>query len=485
VNIASATLLCVLALAAPDGLDDLHLLDGGIKRISSYDRDGGNQDFFVVAPGNSLVLADIKGAGTIRRIFIKVNTEDPAHLRSMLLRFYWDETRDPCVDCPLGDFFALGNGRYYPVNSLPVVVGKGRGMTCYFPMPFRKRAHLLLVHEGRGPEARIHYQIDYTKGAPERGAGLFHAHYAQGYLNRTSNHYTVLHAIGKGKYVGTVLSVVLGEDGWFGEGDEKFYVDGEDVASIKGTGLSDYFGCAWGFQHGFCSPYFGTPQAGDLARGEEFTGYRFHINDPIAFDKELFFCLEHQGERFSKGRKSLDNVARGDAYFSVAYWYQNDPHHSFAMIPFVADRISGDLRFTVEGEKLGQVEASNESAGVKILDDAVLRTFDAKEPGGFITFSAHAVAKGEHELSGRFLSSTRCGRYQLSVNGTPVGPVQEFFGDRGGQGREHEKIEERVVLGRIKLDSLELTLRFEAVDADDRSEGYLIGIDSLVLRPLE
>lgn len=483
--IATGIVLMALFLGGSDGLADLCLLDGGIKRLSSYDRNGGNKDFFTVSPGNALVLADIKGAGTIRRIFIKVNTDDPAHLRSMLLRFYWDGMRDPCVDCPLGDFFGLGNGRYAPVTSIPIVAGTGRGMTCYFPMPFRKRAHLVLVNEGRGSEARVHYQIDYTEGQPAPGAGLFHAHYSQGYLTRTSDHYMVLHAVGKGKYVGTVLSVVLGENGWFGEGDEKFYVDGEEVASIKGTGLSDYFGCAWGFQKGFNAPYFGTPHAGDLEKGGEFTGYRFHINDPITFEKELFVAFEHCGERFSGGRKLFDAAVRGDAYFSVAYWYQNDPHHSYTVIPYVADRISGDLRFTVEGEQLGVVDSSEDSVGSMILDGAVLRTFEPGSPGDFVTFEARALANGRHEISGRFLSSTKCGRYQLSVNGTPVGQVHDFFDNRGGTGMRHEKIVERVVLGRLKLSVGKVTLRFEAVDKDERSGGFLFGIDSLTMRPLE
>ncbi|MHC4941659.1 MAG: glycoside hydrolase family 172 protein, partial [Planctomycetota bacterium] len=328
-------------LGLPSGeLDDLPLLNGGIKRVSSYDLKEGNNDFYMVFPGQTLTLADIKGHGTIKRIYIKVDSDDPNHLRNMLLRFLWDNAEGASVDCPLGDFFALGHGRYYPVKSVAVVTGNRRGLTCYFPMPFFQRAQIFLEYEGRSSLNRIYYQIDYDPRMPPKEAGYFHAAYNQGVLNPGDAYYPVLHAEGKGKYVGLVLSMVLGEDGWFGEGDERIYVDDQNVPAVQGTGLDDLFGTAWGFEKGFNGPYSGTPVAGDLTRGSEFVGYRFHLRDPVTFSKSIDVVLEHLGERFIDDRKLGRDMSRRDEFYSVAYWYQVPPVVPFVRMPVADYRVS-------------------------------------------------------------------------------------------------------------------------------------------------
>jgi len=468
---------------ASDELDALPLLSRGITRLSSHDRDGGDEDFFQLAAGNSLVLADIKGSGTIKRLYIKVDSDDPVHLRSMVLRFYWDNSRDPCVECPLGDFFALGHGRYARVNSVPIVTGHKRGMTCYFPMPFYKRALMVLVNEGRGIQNRIFYQIDYQKGPPAGGAGLFHAQYAQGMMTRSDGNYVVAHAKGRGKYVGTVLSVVCGEDGAFWEGDEKFFIDGEEFPAVQGTGLDDYFGGAWGFEQGFSAHYFGTPVVDGTGKGSEFTGYRFHIRDPISFSKELILSIEHRGVRMMDGR-SLGVSSRREQYFSVAYWYQTPSHKQFTAIPYVAERISGSRHHVREAEMLEVVESTEDPISYDVLDGETVILFNADEEGDSLTFRTIVAVSGEYEIAGSFLRSRRGGIYSLTVNGTVLGPQQDFFNDRGGQGRDCRLVDDKVLFGRITLQAGTAVLRFRVDGNNELSEGFLLGIDNLSLRPV-
>jgi len=473
---------CLAQYCPADELDRLPCLHEGIVRLSSYDRDGGDEDFFQLASGNSLVLADIKGSGTIKRFYIKVDSDDPVHLRTMMLRFYWDNQRDPCVECPLGDFFGLGHARYARVNSIPIVTGHKRGMTCYFPMPFRKRALMVLVNEGRGIRNRIFYQIDYSKGEPPEGAGLFHAQYGQGMMTRSDGNYVVAHAKGKGKYVGTVLSVVCGEDGAFWEGDEKFFVDGEEIPAVQGTGLDDYFGGAWGFDPGFCAPYFGTPVADGTERGAEFCGYRFHLRDPISFEKELILAIEHRGTRMMDGR-SLGISTRREQYFSVAYWYQTPSHKPFSSIPYVAERISGGRHYLREGEMLDVVESTEDPISYDVLDGETLLFYDADEEGDSIAFRTVVSVSGEYEIAGSFLRSLRGGIYSLTVNGTVCGPQQDFFNNRGGKGRECRVLDDKVLFGRIMLQAGPVVLRFRVDGNNDLSEGFRLGVDSVTLRP--
>ncbi len=491
--VLSGVLLIMIVLTPSDGLDGLPLLEKGVKRVSSYDLTGGDHDYLSLEPGGALVLADIQKPGTIKRFYIKVDSEDPAHLRTMLLRFYWDGSKSPCVESPLGDFFGLGHSRYYEVNSLPLVTGNNRGMTCFFPMPFKKSALMVLENEGRGRTSSVYFQIDYIPGMPEEGSGLFHAQYTQGFLTRSSGDHLALKAKGKGRFAGMVLSIVLGEDGWFWSGDEKFYIDGEKLPSIRGTGLDDYFGGAFGFKPKFCSPFFGTPLAGNALRGAEFTGYRFHIEDPIIFRKELAVFLEHQGQRYVKGRKVYDRAARRDEYYCVAYWYQEPRHQPFALMPYVGDRITGDRSYTIEGEMLEILGSSGDPVSIKVLDGAAIllfeadgKTHDKGETGDFISFRLVIPRAGMYEISGRFLRSRQCGCYQLSVNGESLGEPIDFYNDRGGKGRNCEILEEKVVLGRINIPGSEQNIfKFKACRNGSHSESCYFGIDSLMIRPIE
>ncbi|MBU0755390.1 MAG: DUF2961 domain-containing protein [Planctomycetes bacterium] len=481
----SALFYLFFALALPSGeLDDLPLLSGGIRRLSSFDSTDGNNDFFEVHPGQSLVLADIKGSGTIKRIYIKVDSNDPAHLRNMVLRFFWEDNKAPGVDCPLGDFFAQGHAKYAPVDSAPLVTGNRRGLTCYFPMPFRKHALLLLQNEGRGSRNRVTYQIDYEPGEPKEGAGLFHAAYNQGVENVGDNNYLVLHAEGRGKYVGLVVSMVLGEDGWFGEGDERIYVDDEKTPAVQGTGLDDLFGCAWGFQKGFSSRYSGTPVAGDLTAGSEFVGYRFLFRDPVTFQKSIDVYLEHVGDRFLESSFMGDGMSRHDEFYTVAYWYQDKPSEKFVRMPTADLRISGDRRFTAEGELLPLASDSYQQVAPRRVDGVKVTRFTPKGVGDEVVFTIHCSATGWYDLSGFFTRSALHGIYRVRLAGEILGLPLDFYTGEGGQGRYFTRRSDEMFLGSVYLPAGSHSLGFEAMEPNPNAAGMLLDIDALIFRPI-
>jgi hypothetical protein len=480
----TAAMFLIVSFVIPDGeLDDLPILDGGIKRISSYDRKEGDNDFFLLAPQQSLELADIRGPGTIKRFFIKVHSSDPAHLRSMVLRFYWENAKFPSVECPLGDFFALGHGKYYEVNAAPIITGNRRGMTTFFPMPFRERALMLLVNEGRGHSSRIYYQIDYLSRDVPENTGLFHAVYNQGALGPGSDNYLALHTEGEGKFVGLVLSVVLGEDGWFGSGDERIYVNGRDVPAVQGTGLDDFFGSAWGFQQGFSGPYFGTPVMGDLTAGSEFVGYRFHLRDPITFDKSIDVVFEHVGERYSEGQLVGDGMSRRDAYFSVAYWYQRKPYNPFNKMPLVFDRIAGNRIITVEGEQMPVAESCKERVRPEVVYGATVARFTPDAIGDVAEFSFRVSAMAWHEVSGFFTRSARHGTFRVTVDDTVVAQSVDFFKGEGGQGRYYTQRSDEIFFGQVFLTSGDHVVRFEALEPNEKAKDMLLGVDAMLFRP--
>jgi len=478
-----AGLMMMLCLACPDELDDLPLLKGGIQRISSYDRNDGDNDFYSVYAQQTLVLADIPGPGTIKRFYIKVDSNDPAHLRSLLLRFFWDGSKYPCVECPLGDFFALGNGRYYEVDSAPIVTGNQRGMTCFFPMPFNKRAYLVLANESKLGASRIYYQIDYEPRAPDKNAGLFHAVYNQAVLGSASANYLALHTEGQGKYVGLVLTVLLGEDGWFGSGDERIFLNGSNIPSTQGTGLDDLFGGAWGFRNGFCGRYFGTPYVGDLTQGSEFVGYRFHLRDAITFSKSIDVVLEHVGERFAGGKKIGDSMARNDTFFSVAYWYQRKPYEPFNRMPNVSDRIAGYRIFAVEGEQMYPAEiCRNKITSVQAYGATVVR-YTPEKAGDTCELRFGISLAGWYDVSGFFTRSARQGAFKVMLDDKVLAERMDFYKGEGGHGRFNTQRSDEIFFGKHNLSGGDHLLRLEALEPREEALGLLLGIDTMVFKP--
>jgi hypothetical protein len=322
------------------------------KRASSYDRSGGNADARPIAAGETLVLLDDAGPGLVSHIWVTIASDDPHHLKALVLRMYWDGEAAPSVETPIGDFFGLGLGDYFLYESLPLSVGSDKALNCFFPMPFKKHARITVTNEGKQRVDSFYFNIDYRAYSKPLPADTlyFHAQYrqaapAKGWTNQWQNNsdpqieakknldgdgnYVWMEATGRGHFVGVTMSVLQNQDGWWGEGDDMFFVDGENLPSINGTGSEDYFLGAWDFgKHAFSDGLYGAPVKGEEYAGSRSSVYRFHLDSPITFTKSLRATIEHGHANH-----------RSDNYFSVAYWYQTEPHAPFPALPSLEQRI--------------------------------------------------------------------------------------------------------------------------------------------------
>ncbi|MGO8750933.1 MAG: glycoside hydrolase family 172 protein [Thermoguttaceae bacterium] len=307
-------------------------------RLASTDPKFHNGDSRFIAPGARLDLGRIEGSGRITHVWFTIAGKSSDHLRELVLRMYWDGADKPAVECPLGDFFGLGFGRYVEYKSAPIAIGGVNALNCYWPMPFAKGAYLTLTNEGREPVPSCYFNIDYrlddqrareVRGGPgqiefnrpAREVRYFHTQYRQAFPVPKGKDYLILETAGSGHHVGTFLSVMANSDGWWGEGNDKFYVDGAVKPTIEGTGSEDYFCGAWDFQHAFSNPFNGVPlydnpQKGGEKRGILNTCYRWHIQDPVPFTKSLRFTIEH-----GRGGPDDDRRPLRNHYSSVAYYY--------------------------------------------------------------------------------------------------------------------------------------------------------------------
>ena len=339
------------------------------KRVSTFDKSGGNSDSIRIAPGETKVIADIDGPGVISHIWMtsfgKWGPEDDRNfdsltLRKMLIRFYWDNEEEPSVLAPVGDFFNLGHARAYSHQSVffsstcnATIEGMESprvSMNSWIPMPFRKNARIELFNEQEMPVTTYFY-IDYQEHdtLPE-DAMYLHANWNRISRNEVvkaekgknlsdKDNYVVLEAEGNGTYIGMNMSIDNIEGGWWGEGDDMIFIDRDGAREwppdMHGTGSEDYLCHAWGMQkqaHLYC----GQPwsEIDDVANGHHFSGkvcvYRFHGVDPIPFKKNIRVSIEH-------GHAN----DRGDDWASTAYWYQSEPHKSFEKMLTVTERLPG------------------------------------------------------------------------------------------------------------------------------------------------
>lgn len=291
----------------------------------------------IVIPAEStFTLADIAGPGAIQHIWM---TSFPSHWRNLILRFYWDDEQAPSVEVPFGDFFCNGWCERTNVNSLPVAVNPAGGMNSYWVMPFRKSAKIT-VENRANEEVVLYYQIDYTLTDVPEDAAYFHAKWNRSNPVKYKDVHTILDGVkGKGHYVGTYLAWQVNNSGWWGEGEVKFYMDGDkEFPTICGTGTEDYFGGAWNFEQPkgeyceFSTAYLGLPQVlkpDGLYRSQtRFGMYRWHVMDPIRFEEDLRVTVQALGWR-SGGRylPLQDDIA------SVAFWYQSEPHVAYPKLP--------------------------------------------------------------------------------------------------------------------------------------------------------
>ncbi len=343
---------CVSTSAPPPSLSTLDQpLDFSARRDSSFDANwkDGNADARPIPPGQTLTVAELQGPGRIAHIWFTIAADDPVYPRSMVLRMYWDGEDSPSVEAPIGDFFAMGHGVKQNLTSLPVAISSdGRAYNCYWPMPFRKSARITVSNDSDKPVHALYYYVDWQKlpGLPA-DTPYFHAQYRQETPCGPED-YLLLDTEGKGHYVGTVLSVRHRENSWFGEGDDRFYIDGETTPSLNGTGTEDYFCDAWGFRE-LNRPYYGVSLWEGYEVGDRGTAYRWHVQDPVPFNKSLRVTIEHKGVLFDEqGKVSTGFGLRHDDFYSVAFWYQTGAAGRFAEIPPMSERVPKCERIEIE-----------------------------------------------------------------------------------------------------------------------------------------
>ena len=290
-----------------------------------------------VAPGETFEIANIEGPGAIQQIWLTPT----GNWRFSILRIYWDDQEHPSVECPVGDFFACGWGKYAQLSSLAICVNPGSAFNCYWEMPFQKKCRMTLSNLD-DKEMVLYYQINYTLTEIPSDAAYFHAQFRRTNPLPYKEDYTILDGVsGNGHYIGTYMAWGVNNNGWWGEGEIKFYMDGDDkFPTICGTGTEDYFCGSYNFDVGkenggyreFTTPYTGLPQVlkpdGLYQSNTRFGMYRWHIMDPIRFQSELRVTIQALGWR-SGGRylPLQDDIA------SVAYWYQTLPTVPFAPLP--------------------------------------------------------------------------------------------------------------------------------------------------------
>ncbi len=284
-------------------------------------------------PGSLTTLADVEGPGVIQHIWITVH---PKAYRSCILRMYWDGEETPSVEVPLGDFFVNLHGLRYNVTSLPITVNPSGGFNSYWPLPFAKRARITIENQYWEAISGFFYQITYALGEVPAGAGRFHAQWRRSMTTREYPEHVILEGVrGQGHYVGTVLGWNQFSNGWWGEGEVKFYLDGDgEHPTICGTGTEDYFGGAWGFGETFSTPFLGYPlwvqNEGEVPRHGL---YRWHVMDPIRFQQDLRVTVQALGWWLNHKFEPLT-----DDICSVAYWYQAEPHAPFPALADLAGR---------------------------------------------------------------------------------------------------------------------------------------------------
>jgi hypothetical protein len=289
-----------------------------------------------IEPGECREIANIEGSGAIQQIWMTPT----GTWRFSIIRIYWDDQEQPAVECPAGDFFANGWNKFAQVTSLPVCVNPGSAFNCYWEMPFRKRCRITFTNIGFDP-MMLFYQINYTLTDVPDDCAYFHAQFRRTNPLPYKEVYTIVDGIkGRGQLVGIYMAWGVNNCGWWGEGEIKFYMDGDDeFATIVGTGTEDYFCGSYNFENRetkkyqeYTTPYAGLPQVirpdGVYQSQTRFGMYRWHITDPIRFQQDLRVTIQALGWR-SKGRylPLQDDIA------SVAFWYQALPTAAFPPLP--------------------------------------------------------------------------------------------------------------------------------------------------------
>ena len=487
------------AAASADPLDLARLKEFAAYRSSSNNADpASNDDSKRPIPGETTVLADLEGPGVVTHMWVTIASNEYAWPRLLRLRVYYDGSASPSVDAPVGDFFGVGLGQERNVNSQMVRdSSSGRARNSYWPMPFRKSCKITITNEGRRRVSNLYYHVDWRKekSLPEDVA-YFHARYRQELPTAKGKHYEILNVRGHGHYVGTVFSVIQNEAGWFGEGDEYFYVDGARKPSIEGTGTEDYFNDAWSFRVSD-GPYYGITIAEGTGLGSRMSAFRWHVVDPIPFTRSLRFEIEHAGWTYNTdGSVRSGFEERADLFSTVAFWYQQGIAEGLPEVPYGPARLPHGNARQIEVERsIGEVKTEGGEAGVQkeVFWSRDLLFFKAKGPGSKMHVPFDVEEDGNYELLAQIAHAPDYGSYEVLLDGQPIvsdvrlehepganlglpGPIDAY----------HLEIyvAEDHLLGWKRLARGRHELTLVCAGKNTLSAGYNLGIDTLILARL-
>ncbi|MBI5832735.1 MAG: DUF2961 domain-containing protein [Armatimonadetes bacterium] len=486
-------------VGAQTPLDDLSRPQvGRSRRVSSTAKlegqprgdlnEASNHDNFRVAPGATHVVMDQAGPGVITHMWFTFLGPGPqdwapqgsANHQEMLLRITWDGQAKPAVEAPLGDFFANCFGRRDEVISEPVVVEDADSYNCFWRMPFRKHAKIEIVNQSKQAINLLYYNIDWLQ-VPSLPADTpyFHAQYRQEYPAVSGRDYVVLDTKGKGHYVGTVMAVRTRSPMWFGEGDEKIYVDGEAKPSIWGTGTEDYFLSAWGLKR-TKTPYFGVPYFDTWGVvGGHTSAYRWHLKDPIVFGTGLKVTFEHFGwisaDENADGKVNSWNE-RQDDVSSVAYWYQTGESAFNGQTPDGPERRLPSLERTIAYARDGARHSAGDAVAQRLdlYDGPQLLFKPEKAEGAWLEVPFRVERKEPLHLVLNLTTSYDFGRWQPSLNGVKLGGPIDFYSEDVDSTEVH--------LLDFWPEPGEYVLRLDCVGENAKSKGCYLGLESVRLR---
>lgn len=480
-----------------------------------------NADAFRIDPGETVVLAELEGPGEIRHIWFTLSSRSNfRYPRELVLRIYWDGADVPSVETPIGDFFAAGHGMKANVSSLPIeVTSYGRALNSYWKMPFRKKAKLTVTNDAEKGNATCYFYIDWQKlDALPDDSLYFHARYNQEWPVKPFTPYTVLEVEGDGQYVGTVMSLHSSVSSWFGESDDRYYIDGEEEPSLVGTGMEDYFTDAWNLR------LFSNMNAGVTIREQHnedarHTLYRWHIQDPVTFKKSLKVDIERRSFVRVKNPKTGktkggDFKYRADFCSSVAFWYQRTVATPMNPFPTLKERLLPEIWVVPRDMAEPEVEKGKSplktSPGLKPVSKTnkmgwvnfkrrIFYMYNDKV-GSWLEIPFSVKEKGRYSISVFQILFKEYGIWKMTLIGpgfeevldpnldfwNPYMTRKEYTPENRIYGTNHEK-----KVGIYNLKPGEYIFRFECVGShplsyDDRTgkNGYSIGMDGISLRKL-
>ncbi|MBN2270826.1 MAG: DUF2961 domain-containing protein [Sedimentisphaerales bacterium] len=431
---------------------------GRNRRVSSNQQPGWhseNLDMDWLMPGESVDMPVLEGPGVVTHIWFTSHSGWVGELHSLTLRIYYDGDENPGVEVPVGDFFTVGHGKPAVVNSIPVQVSPTGSLTCYWRMPFRKQARIVVTNDNPDRSTGLYWQLDWVQlNALPLETPYFYARYRQEYPAVAGRDYLLADLKGNGFYVGTVMSVTLGQDGWFGEGDDFFYIDGEQVPSLQGTGSEDYFNDAWGYRER-TTPWFGQPRWQGYSAGNCGVCYRWHLLDPVHFAKSLKVAIEHRGNR----DESEDGfyLERPDFFSSVAFWYQmGKPQTTFPPLPSWHERrVPWQRRHLVKAYRYaktsGKAKVKVETQG--FFGARPVLAWPNNKPGKVLTLPFQVSEGGRFAIRLTAANGPGNGTYDVEIDGSEV-LTADFSA--------LETTEADIALGTHELEKGDHTLAFRA-----------------------